>query len=88
LCVVWVGFDDNSPLNLSGARAALPIWVDFMKKALEGVEPTPFQQPPENVVFLEIEKQTGLLATPDCPRTISEAFIAGTEPRERCRPRY
>ena len=31
LCVVWVGFDDNSPVNLSGARAALPIWVDFMK---------------------------------------------------------
>ncbi len=88
LCVVWVGFDDNSPLNLTGARAALPIWVDFMKNALLGVEPTPFQQPPENVVFLEVEKQTGLLATPDCPRTMLEAFIAGTEPRERCRPRY
>jgi membrane carboxypeptidase/penicillin-binding protein len=36
LCVVWVGYDDNTPVNLSGARAALPIWVDFMKGALAG----------------------------------------------------
>jgi penicillin-binding protein 1B len=85
LCVVWVGFDDNTPLNLSGARAALPIWVEFMKGALDGVPDSPFPAPMENVVFLEIDRQTGLLATPACPRTIQEAFIAGTEPRERCR---
>ena len=85
LCVVWVGFDDNSSLNLSGARAALPIWVEFMKNALDGVEPTPFPVPSENIVFFEIDKQNGLLANPNCPKTMQEAFIAGTEPRERCR---
>jgi penicillin-binding protein 1B len=85
LCVVWVGFDDNSPINLSGARAALPIWVDFMKNALEGVEPTPFPVPSENIVFFEIDRQNGLLANPNCPKTQQEAFIAGTQPRERCR---
>ena len=85
LCVVWVGFDDNSPLNLSGARAALPIWVDFMKNALEGVEPTPFEVPSENIVFFEIDKTNGLLANPNCPKTTQEAFIAGTQPHERCR---
>ncbi len=36
LCVVWVGFDDNTPIGLSGSRAALPIWVEFMKDALAG----------------------------------------------------
>jgi membrane carboxypeptidase/penicillin-binding protein len=41
--------------------------------------------PPENVVFVEIDKQTGLLATPNCPKTMEESFIAGTEPHERCR---
>ena len=41
LCVVWVGFDDNTPVGLSGTRAALPIWVDFMKVALGGRKPTP-----------------------------------------------
>src|SRR5439155_2076173 len=33
LCVVWVGFDDNRDLNLEGARSALPIWTEFMKRA-------------------------------------------------------
>jgi membrane carboxypeptidase/penicillin-binding protein len=41
--------------------------------------------PEENIVFIEIDRQTGLLATPSCPKTIEEAFIAGTEPHERCR---
>ena len=40
--------------------------------------------PPENVIFIDIDKETGLLATPGCPKVISEAFIAGTEPLERC----
>lgn len=84
LCVVWVGFDDNTPLNLTGARAALPIWVDFMKRALAGTEATPFSVPASGVVFLDVDKETGLLATPYCPKVISEAFIAGTEPMERC----
>jgi penicillin-binding protein 1B len=84
LCVVWVGFDDNTPVGLSGTRAALPIWVDFMKAALGGVTPTPFPPPPEGIVFAEIDSDTGLLATPFCPKTRTEAFIAGTEPREPC----
>ena len=85
LCVVWVGFDDNTPVGLSGARAALPIWVDFMKGALAGVKTSPFHVPAENIVFVDIDKETGLLATPFCPKPFSEAFIAGTEPQERCR---
>jgi hypothetical protein len=35
LCVVWVGFDDDRQLNLEGAKSALPIWTEFMKRALE-----------------------------------------------------
>jgi len=84
LCIVWVGFDDNTPVGLSGTRAALPIWVDFMKAALSGKEPLSFAIPGENVVFVEIDRDTGLLATPFCPETRSEAFIAGTEPRVLC----
>jgi penicillin-binding protein 1B len=84
LCVVWVGFDDNTPINLPGSRAALPIWIDFMKNALAGEKDHPFTVPAENVVFVEIDKQTGLLAGPSCPKVFNEAFIAGTEPRERC----
>ena len=84
LCVVWVGFDDNSPVNLSGAKAALPIWVDFMKGALAGVNSPRFQVPASNIVFIDIDPTTGLRATPSCPKTFSEAFVAGTEPQEYC----
>jgi penicillin-binding protein 1B len=84
LCVVWVGFDDNSPLNLSGARAALPIWVEFMKGALAGTKPKAFSVPPDDIIFLNIDPDTGRLATASCPKTFSEAFIAGTEPQEYC----
>jgi penicillin-binding protein 1B len=84
LCVVWVGYDDNEPLKLPGSRAALPIWVDFMKRALAGTRPGRFEVPPGNVVFVEIDRETGLLATPYCPKRLGEAFIAGTEPMERC----
>ncbi len=84
LCVVWVGFDDNTPVGLSGTKAALPIWVDFMKAALGGRKPTPFPAPPEGIVFVDIDQETGLLARPGCPKIRTEAFIAGTEPREPC----
>jgi penicillin-binding protein 1B len=84
LCVVWVGFDDNSPVNLSGARAALPIWVEFMKGARAGAGGQRFAPPPANVIFMDVDRETGLLATPNCPKTIAESFIAGTEPQEYC----
>jgi penicillin-binding protein 1B len=84
LCVVWVGFDDNTATNHDGASAALPIWTEFMTQALEGRDPGSFPVP-ESIVFIEIDKRTGLLATPSCPSdTVLEAFIPGTEPRERC----
>ena len=83
LAVVWVGFDDNTPLGLSGTQAALPIWTDFMKRALAGHENVNFQ-PPEGVSFVEIDRDTGRLALPTCPRVTSEAFLAGTEPLEVC----
>ena len=84
LTVVWVGLDDNQALGLSGAQAALPIWTQFMARALAGHGNQAFDVP-EGVVFVEIDKDTGMLATPACPRVFREAFCAGTEPTELCR---
>jgi penicillin-binding protein 1B len=84
LAVVWVGFDDNTPVGLSGTRAALPIWVDFMKAATSGQRSSPFPPPPEGIVTATIDSDTGLLAGPGCPHTRSEVFVMGTEPREIC----
>jgi penicillin-binding protein 1B len=83
LTVVWVGFDDNQPVGLSGARAALPIWTQFMKTALAGHASVPFEAP-EGISFVDIDQDTGQLATPACPRVFREAFIAGTEPTQPC----
>jgi len=83
LAVVWVGFDDNQPLGLSGTQAAVPIWASFMMKALAGHPNVPFEAP-EGVSLVEIDRDTGKLATPACPRVTAEAFLAGTEPLEVC----
>jgi penicillin-binding protein 1B len=83
LTVVWVGLDDNQPLGLSGTQAALPIWTSFMMRALAGLESPTFQAP-EGITFADIDRDTGQLAGPTCPRVFSEAFIQGTEPREPC----
>jgi penicillin-binding protein 1B len=83
LAVVWVGFDDNQPLGLSGSQAALPIWLDFMRRALAGRPNVPFETP-TGISRVEIDRDTGLLALPTCPRVLTEAFLTGTEPLEYC----
>ena len=83
LTVVWVGLDDNQPLGLSGTQAALPIWTTFMMRALAGHPNRQFEAP-EGIVFVDIDRDTGKLATPSCPRIFHEAFLAGTEPTEIC----
>ncbi len=83
LTVVWVGFDDNQPVGLSGAQAALPIWTQFMSRALSGRPNTQFAVPPR-ITFVDIDPTTGKRAAPFCPKIISESFIDGTEPAETC----
>jgi penicillin-binding protein 1B len=83
LTVVWVGLDDNQPLGLSGTQAALPIWTTFMAKALAGHANLPFEAP-DGIAFADIDRDTGLLAAPGCPRLFHEAFISGTEPTQVC----
>lgn len=85
LCIVWVGFDDNRELNLSGSQSALPIWAEFMKKAA-AIVPLKGQDfiPPEGVVKVDIDPSTGLLATDRCLERQEEYFIKGSEPTIRC----
>ena len=83
LTVVWVGLDNNQPLGLSGSQAALPIWTSFMKNALAGRGGSTLDAP-EGVSFVEIDRDTGKMATPTCPRVTNEAFLAGTEPLGVC----
>jgi penicillin-binding protein 1B len=76
LVITWVGFDDNRDLDLEGARSALPIWTDFMKKAYElhpvrDVARMSFTPPP-GIEFVTIDADT--------LKPFEEAFIVGTAP--------
>jgi penicillin-binding protein 1B len=79
---VWVGFDDERPLRLTGSQAALPIWMDLASRI---IPPTvsAFVAPP-GVVVRTIDPKTGQLATSQCPEQVSEVFIEGTEPGVYC----
>ncbi len=85
LCIVWVGFDDNRELNLSGAQSALPIWTEFMKRVipLRPLKGEKFRMP-NGVLQVEIDPTTGLLATERCLQRQMEYFIDGTEPTLQC----
>ncbi len=80
---VWVGFDDAIPLGWgeSGARAALPIWIEFMKTALADKPSTEFARPAD-VISVELDPDTGLLARYGQANSVAEIFLRGTEPSE------
>ncbi|HYK91924.1 MAG TPA: PBP1A family penicillin-binding protein, partial [Acidobacteriota bacterium] len=86
LCVVWVGFDDNRELGLSGSQSAAPIWAEFMKRAatLPRYRNTQEFDRPDGIISVTIDPETQQLAAPACPQTREEVFIAGTEPTEPC----
>lgn len=79
LALVWVGFDDGSPHRLTAAQAALPIWTDFMKQAVDAY-PVPAFEVPHGVSPLEIDITNGLRANRYCPARTREVFLVGTEP--------
>ena len=84
LTAVWVGFDEKASLGKdeTGSRAALPIWIAFMSRALEDSDVENFEPPP-GIVMRRVNLETGLLTNEDSKETILEAFIEGTLPGEK-----
>jgi penicillin-binding protein 1A len=78
---VWVGFDNHEPLGRRelGGRAALPVWMEYMAVALEGLEDRPPAMP-EGLAQAKIDPQTGMLARLDNDNAIMEIFQAGRLP--------
>ena len=83
LAVVWVGYDDNRGLNLSGTQAAVPIFADFSRAAPAQFFAEDFQVP-SDIVTATIDPSTGFLASPGCPQPTTEVFIEGTAPTMVC----
>jgi penicillin-binding protein 1A len=84
---VWVGYDENrKPIGNreTGGKAALPIWMTFMKEALKDIPIEEFPVP-AGISFVQIDSKTGLLAASQCRgEVVTEVFKKGTEPREYC----
>jgi penicillin-binding protein 1A len=78
---VFVGFDQPASLGPreTGASVALPIWIEFMRGALDGTPPTPFRTPP-GILLVQVDAETGRRPGPETKVVISEAFLPGTEP--------
>jgi penicillin-binding protein 1A len=85
--VAWVGFDDTHPLGNSetGGRAALPMWIDFMRAALQDLPDHSFEQPP-GLVTVRIDPSTGLLADSKDRKAIFETFFANHVPTREAGP--
>lgn len=88
LCVVWVGLDDYQDIKLEGAKAALPIWTAFMKRAhhhraYRDVSDFPI---PDGVVTAQVDTSSGALATSTCPPDVvrNEYYLTGTQPVQFC----
>ncbi|MEC9409971.1 MAG: penicillin-binding protein 1A [Pseudomonadota bacterium] len=86
VATVWIGFDQPTTLGrwASGGGTALPVWVDYMREALDGAPEEHFEQP-EGIVTVRIDPDSGLLASPGQKDAIFEYFKAGSAPTEYAR---
>lgn len=82
---VWIGFDDNTPIGLTGGAIATPIWTSFMQCVDPYIENLPFVQP-SSALLVDIDTESRMRAGPECPssQVAKEAFVVGTEPRALC----
>ena len=85
LTLTWVGFDDNTPIGLSGGEGAVPIWTKYMTAETAGQPNVDFQVP-SGIAFADVDETSGGLGTPLCPRRVvlQEAFKDGTQPTNLC----
>ena len=79
---VWIGYDTVRSLgpHETSATLAAPIWIQFMRAALEGSPPEAFPVP-DPLVPVTVNYYTGLPTYPQDPDAVTEYFLRGTEPR-------
>jgi penicillin-binding protein 1B len=86
LCIVWVGNDDYTDVKIEGARAAAPIWAEFMKRAVQLPQYSDTNEfsAPDGIDIVSIDSVSNLLSDASCPVSFNAAFLAGTAPTETC----
>jgi penicillin-binding protein 1B len=86
LCIIWVGNDDYTDVNIQGALAAAPIWAEFMNRAIKLPQYSDMHgfSAPDGVQLVRIDKSTWLPADDSCPEDYSLDFLNGTVPGSTC----
>ena len=86
LTVIWIGFDDNRDLGFTGGATVAPVWADFMIRAtaLPAYRDVRDFTAPEGVQSVLIDPDSLELATPNCPTTREEVYVAGSAPTQFC----
>jgi penicillin-binding protein 1B len=86
LCVIWIGFDDNRDLGLTGGTADAHIWADFMTHATSLAQYRDVKDftMPDGVQSVLIDPDTLQLATASCPTTREEVYVSGSAPTVFC----
>lgn len=82
VAVAWVGFDNSKPLGNreTGGRAALPMWIDFMREALKNTPEQNLSQP-DGIASILIDPQTGLKSEASNPGAVFEYFRENNIPK-------
>jgi penicillin-binding protein 1B len=86
VCAVWIGFDDNTELGLTGAEAALPVWSEFIKSAVDArpeLGGNAFVVP-AGIDFVQVDPETARLASPSCPQRETIAVTVHYAPHTEC----
>jgi len=78
LCIVWVGNDDYTDVKIEGARAAAPIWAEFMKRAVQLPQYSDTNEfsAPDGIDIVSIDSVSNLLSDASCPVSFNAAFLA------------
>ncbi|PHS70048.1 MAG: peptidase [Methylophaga sp.] len=89
VAICWVGFDAPKSLGRyeTGGKAALPMWIDFMRETLKDVPEEALQQPVD-MITVKIDPYTGLLASPETQQSIYETFRQQYVPTKTAEPSY
>ncbi len=90
--LVWIGHDRNRRIgrNMTGAEAALPVWLELIEAGLEAgwlASGETFTMPPD-IVEVPVEYFSGLAAAPGAAAVLVESFVRGTEPARQYDPRW
>lgn len=83
LSAVWTGYDQNQPLQQREQRYTKNIWAEFMEEALEEKSVMAFR-PTDGVVGVQVNPESGLLASKECPGSRLTYYVKGTEPTDYC----